>query len=173
MGISNFLSSMFRTKREKIVFYPYVFLCHAFENYFFIMFDFEIWIISKPNFLSRFHQFFWSKSFQFFWKFPYFFMPGNEHSPIELWEITKKINRVPPMNFYQFWKIFQIREPNEDFPFFLNLAFLTFFYSRVWQIFVLNYEFLFQKNWNFCYFKFRIHFHGLKSKKVPDAVGKV
>ena len=57
-----------------------------------------------------------------------------------------KIDRVDPMNFDQFWKIFQNLQPNEDSTICPILRFWTFFSSRVWQIIVLNYEIFFKKN---------------------------
>ena len=57
-----------------------------------------------------------------------------------------KNDRVDPMNFDQFWKIFQNLQPNEDSTFCPILRFWTFFSSRVWQIIVLNYEIFFKKN---------------------------
>ena len=80
-------------------------------------------------------------------------------------KIIEKIDRVTPRDFDQIWIILQIIEPNEDLSFFKILEKPRFVSSRVWQIIVLNYDFIFQKNRIFLIFENLIRFLELKSHK--------
>ena len=80
-------------------------------------------------------------------------------------KIIEKIDRVTPRDFDQIWIILQIIEPNEDLSFFKILEKPRFVSSRVWQMIVLNYDFIFQKNRIFLIFENLIRFLELKSHK--------
>ena len=107
-----------------------------------------------------------SKFIHIFRNLSYFF--HREYGRLLCWimKFIEKIDRVPPRDFDQFWIILQILEPNEDLGFFEIFEKTRFVSSRVWQIIVLNYDFIFQKNCHFLIFQTLICFHELEWNKA-------
>jgi len=101
-----------------------------------------------------------------------FFLGGYEDSTIELWIFFEKINRVSPMNFDQFCKIFKILEPNGNLAFFEIWAFLTYFSSRVRQIFVLNYQIFVPKKSKFLLFSISNSFSQTIIEQISLCLGE-